>query len=202
MLNNLLVLNIREYLSISDPNHGERQLQNIISKFLCYKNLDIERFLKEQSIIFTKKNQSVTYLVFTASDLDLVGYFTLTIKPISVTTTNLSNKLQRKIARTSIYNKDTNTYLLSAYLIAQLGKNYANDSNIKITGEQLLAAAFETIKKIQFMAGGVIVFLESEENEKLLSFYESQNGFRRFNVRPAQSKEGYNRSLVQLLKIL
>ena len=44
MLNNLLVLNIREYLSISDPNHGERQLQEqvFITKIqthTCYPHI-------------------------------------------------------------------------------------------------------------------------------------------------------------------
>ena len=91
MLNDVTVFNIREYLSDeNDKMLGEAELKNILSEFSCKKNSDVERFLKEQSIDFTKKNQSVTYLVCLNKDAALVGYFTLTIKPISVKADNFS----------------------------------------------------------------------------------------------------------------
>ena len=65
MYNDVTVFNIREYLSIQDDrNLGEEELRQLLSEFSCEKNPDVERFLKEQSIDFTKKNQSVTFLVF------------------------------------------------------------------------------------------------------------------------------------------
>ena len=61
MLNDVTVFNIREYLSGKDDKDlGEDALRDILSEFSCEKNPDVERFLKEQSIAFTKKNQSVT----------------------------------------------------------------------------------------------------------------------------------------------
>ena len=85
MLNDITVFNIREYLSDKDDKIlGEEVLQQILSEFSCEKNSDVEKFLKGKSIEFTKKNQSVTYLVFSNEDAALVGYFTLTIKPIVV----------------------------------------------------------------------------------------------------------------------
>ncbi len=164
--------------------------------------MDVERFLKEQSINFTKKNQSVTYLVFSNEDAELVGYFTLTIKPICVNSNDFSNTMKRKIARVSELDEPTNTYTLSAYLIAQIGKNFANNANKKITGEQLLQAAIETIKELQYMAGGMVVFLEAEDNEKLMHFYEDENGFKRFSVRQVKSKNKDNHEMIQLLKVL
>ena len=202
MLNDVTVFNIREYLSSDDKILGEEQLQKVLSEFLCSKNTDVERFLKEQSIDFTKKNQSVTYLVFSNEDAELVGYFTLTIKPISVNSDAFSNTMNRKIARVSELDETTGTYTLSAYLIAQLGKNFANNANERITGEQLLQAAVETIKELQYMAGGMVVFLEAEDNEKLIHFYEYKNGFKRFSVRQAESKDGDNHELIQMLKVL
>lgn len=202
MFNDVTVFNIREYLSSDDKILGEEQLQQVLSEFLCSKNTDVERFLKEQSIDFTKKNQSVTYLVFSNEDAELVGYFTLTIKPISVKSDAFSNTMKRKIARVSELDETTSTYILSAYLIAQLGKNFANNANERITGEQLLQAAMETIKELQYMAGGMVVFLEAEDNEKLMHFYEDKNGFKRFSVRHVESKDGDNHELVQLLKVL
>ena len=66
--------------------------------------------MKEQSIEFTKKNQSVTYLVFSNEDASLVGYFTITIKPITVNAENFSNTMKRKIARVSELDEENGTY--------------------------------------------------------------------------------------------
>ena len=74
MINDVTVFNIRENLSVKDDKVlGEEELRKILSEFSCDKNSDVERFLKEQSIEFTKKNQSVTYLVFTNADVALRG---------------------------------------------------------------------------------------------------------------------------------
>ena len=203
MFNDITVFNIREYLSAKgDTGLGEDELRQILSEFFCDKNSDVERFLKEQSIEFTKKNQSVTYLVFSNDDASLVGYFTLTMKPITIKADSFSNTMKRKIARVSEMDEENGTYTLSAYLIAQLGKNYKNGLNRKIEGEQLLQAAIETIKELQYMAGGMVVFLEAEDNEKLMNFYEGKNGFRRFDVRETKTGEEYQHTLVQLLKVL
>lgn len=68
------VINIRRYLNCSNPKLGEEKLVRELSEFSCQKNPDVERFLKESSIEFTKKNQSVTYLVFSLRTMKLVGY--------------------------------------------------------------------------------------------------------------------------------
>lgn len=203
MLNDIIVFNIREYLSAKgDKDLGEDELRQLLSEFFCDKNPDVERFLKEQSIEFTKKNQSVTYLVFSNDDVSLVGYFTLTIKPITVNADNFSNTMKRKIARVSELDEVNGTYTLSAYLIAQLGKNYKDGVNEKITGEQLLQAAVDTIKELQYMAGGMVMFLETENDEKLLNFYVNENGFKQFDLREVKSETEDTRMLFQLLKVL
>ena len=50
------VTNIREYLGNQNPRIGEERLIQILSNFSCPKNPDVERFLKQNSIEFTKKN--------------------------------------------------------------------------------------------------------------------------------------------------
>lgn len=203
MINDVTVFNIREYLSVKDDRVlGEEALRGILSEFSCEKNSDVERFLKEQSIEFTKKNQSVTYLVFTNQDAELVGYFTITIKPISVNADSFSNTMKRKIARVSELDEENGTYTLWAYLIAQLGKNYKNGANKRITGEQLLQAAVDTIKELQYMAGGMVIFLEAENEEKLMHFYEDKNGFKRFDTKEIKAGTEDVHILVQLLKVL
>lgn len=95
MLNDITVFNIREYLSVKDDKDlGEDELRQLFSEFSCDKNSDVERFLKEQSIEFTKKNQSVTFLVFSNNDASLVGYFTLAIKAITISAEHFSNTMK------------------------------------------------------------------------------------------------------------
>ena len=195
-----VVLNIKEYLRYDKG--GEELLMRIYSTFCCTKNRDVHKFLIEQSIDFTKKNQSVTYLVFTKIEKKMVGYFTITIKPISVHGEGLSNTVKRKIARVSKLDKENEQYMLSAYLIAQLGKNFRYENDIRITGKQLLNLAIDKIREIQYMAGGKVMFLEAENKEKLLNFYERENGFKQFNTRPVMSKEEKGHTLVQLLQVL
>ena len=203
MVNGITVFNIREYLSVKDDQElGEEALKALLSEFSCIKNTDVERFLKEQSIEFTKKNQSVTYLVFSNEDASLLGYFTLAIKPISVNAKKFSNTMKRKNARVSELDEKNSTYTLSAYLIAQLGKNYSDGANEHITGEQLLQAAVDTVKELQYLAGGMVVFLEAENEEKLIHFYEEKNGFKRFDIKEIKSGTEDAHMLIQFLKVL
>lgn len=200
MNDEFLIINIREYLRQGES--GEDLLKQVFSTFSCERNADVERFLLEQSINFTKKNQSVTYIVLTPEEGQIVGYFTITIKPISVSAEGFSNTVKRKIARVGEQDAENGNYSLSAYLVAQLGKNFCDGANEKITGEQLLGLAIEKIKELQYMAGGMVVFLETENEEKLLHFYEKQNGFKRFDTKEVKSDIEDAYTLVQLLKVL
>lgn len=111
--------------------------------------------------------------------------------------------MKRKIARVSELDEENGTYTLSAYLIAQLGKNFKDGANEKITGEQLLHAAVDTIKELQYMAGGMVIFLEAEDNDKLMHFYEDKNGFKQFDVREMKCRDKDEiHKLVQLLKVM
>lgn len=200
MIDDFLILNIREYLRQGE--NGEDMLRQVFSTFSCQKNTDVEGFLLQQAIEFTKKNQSVTYIVITPEYGQIVGYFTITIKPITVNADNFSNRIKKKIARVSEQDAVNGNYSLSAYLIAQLGKNYKDGANKAITGEQLLRLAIEKVKELQYMAGGMVVFLETENEEKLLRFYEVENGFKRFDTKEVKSGTENAYTLTQLLKVL
>lgn len=200
MHDDFLILNIREYLR--QGQSGEDLLQQVFSSFSCDKNSDVERFLLEQSINFTKKNQSVTYVVLTPEEGQIIGYFTITIKPITVNGDNFSNIIKKKIARVSEQDEESGNYSLSAYLIAQLGKNFKDGANKKISGDQLLGLAIEKIKELQYMVGGMVIFLEAENDEKLIHFYEDKNGFKRFDTKEIKAGTEDAHTLVQLLKVL
>lgn len=132
MEDDFLVLNIREYIKMGKA--GEDMLRQVFSSFKCEKNLDVESFLTEQSIDFTKKNQSVTYIV--------------------------------------------------------------------ISPDNLLSIALGKVKELQYMAGGMVVFLESENKDRLLDFYEKQNGFKRFDTKFTKKYKENSHTLVQLLKVI
>ena len=199
--NKYRIINIRRYIGNENPELGEDELRQILSEFSCPMNHDVERFLKYSSIEFTKKNQSVTYLVFSVADGKLLGYFTLALKPLTVRGETVSNTVKRKLLRVSELDKKSDTYTMSAYLIAQLGKNYSENDGKMITGAELLGLAWDKIKATQYMFGGMVTFLEAENEEKLLSFYR-ENRFSQFDTRQTTSDTDESHELVQLLRLL
>ena len=130
-----------------------------------------------------------------------MGYFTITLKPLTVRDEMISNTVKRKIKRVSEFDSQTNSYTMSAYLIAQLGKNYTDGRNKEITGAELLELAWSVIEDMQYRGGGMVVFLEANNEEKLLSFYRD-NKFRQFDTRLTESKQAEPHELVQLLRLL
>ena len=192
------VVNIRSFIDKNDPAYiGEEQLNEILNEFSCPINHDVEYFLLRNSIEFTKKDQSVTYLVFSQYNADLVGYFSITIKPISILSPSLSKSMCKKISRIAVLDENTNTYTASAYLIAQLGKNFALPSERRIEGNALLDFALNNILRAKYFLGGVVEFLECEDKEPLMNFY-MKNSFKVFNSRVTKEKV----KLFQLLKFI
>lgn len=191
------IVNINEYLS---DKYLEQEVEKIIESFGSPQNEDVELFLKNNSIQFTKKGQSVTYLVFRDSDeFDFVGYYTLTIKPITIDSKlDLSNNFKKRIER--VCKVDENGfYTLSAFLIAQLGKNYNLQESRRIDGKILLNIVHNTLSEIKSQIGGVAVFLECEdsENDFLKSFYRN-NGYTLFDERVSEK----DKKLYQFIKAI
>lgn len=113
----------------------------------------------------------------------------------------VSNTMKRKLLRISELDEDSDTYTMSAYLIAQLGKNYAGGMEKNITGVELLEMAWGIIEKMQYMGGGMVVFLEANDEEKLLTFYQD-NKFRQFDTRLIAPDSENRHELIQLLRLL
>ncbi len=195
-----LYTNIRKFLE-QDKENDIGETDEVLSDFSCPRNKDVENFLKNSSVEFTKKNQSVTYLVFSNEDTELLGYFTIALKPLTVEGNRVSNTVKRKLQRVSKLDEVTQSYTTSAYLIAQLGKNYTDGANERISGGDLLEVAWTVIKNLQYEAGGMVAFLEAEKQEKLLGFYK-ENGFIQFGTRETRDSKGNSHVLIQLLRLL
>ncbi|MDC7290065.1 GNAT family acetyltransferase [Blautia schinkii] len=203
MCDKYFTVNIRAYLDKEELTYiGEESLHDLLSDFSCPRNSDVEYFLLHNAIEFAKKDQSITYLVFRAEDAALVGYFSLAIKPISVCAEKISKTMAKKLARVSILDEETDSYMTAAYLIAQLGKNYSLPREKQIAGSILLGFALEAISSLKYSIGGVMEFLECEDNEFLLSFY-IRNHFKPFGMRTTLSvNERKPHTLYQLLKFI
>ena len=199
--NKYSVVNIRRYLNSNNPKLGEDRLLQVLAGFSCPKNPDVERFLKRSSIEFTKKNQSVTYLVFLVDSMELVGYFSIALKPLTVREGKVSNTVKRKLMRISEFDEQSRTYTMAAYLIAQIGKNYTYGADQIIKGTELLEMAWRIIEKMQYMGGGMVVFLEAGNHERLLSFYQD-NRFAQFDSRQTIADAQESHELIQLLRLL
>ena len=128
--NDFLCFNIRDFLKQDkDGVIGEDDLRKVLSDFICPINRDVENFLKNDAIEFAKKKQSVTYLILSEENGDMLGYFTLAIKPITANPDKFSNTVKRKLLRVGEYDEEQNMITLPAYLIAQLGKNFDDRIN-------------------------------------------------------------------------
>lgn len=157
---------------------GEDETKNILSSFSCPINKDIENFIKYKAIEFSKRTTAKTHLVFWETEdekyREFVGYYTITYKVITVDRSVLSNKEAKKLKNQGVYDEAKQEYTVSAPLIAQLGKNYSGGNDTLISGADLLHLAVNKIRNIQNEIGGRFMYLECEDNEKLLSFYKKK----------------------------
>ena len=99
---------------------------------------------------------------------ELLGFFTLAIKPITVDPKRISKTEERAFKKTGRFDEEQNAYTVAAFLIGQLGRNFSASSKNSISGDVLLQIALYRLKLIQRGIGGLIVFLEAQDNEKLL----------------------------------
>lgn len=198
-------INLRDILR--DESLGESAAKSILSSFSCPLNPDVEHFLKNIAIEFTKQSISSTYLIMASykNEYVLVGYFTLANKIFCIEKDCLPNqKWRSRMRKFGQFDKSVNRYTISAPLIGQLGKNFTNSYNKLITGDELLKLALDKVREMQRIVGGKIVYLECEDKAPLIDFY-SQNGFVNFGVRALDRDETdklSGESLVQMLKYL
>lgn len=178
---------------------GEGRTKEILSEFSCPLNKDVEFFLHCKAIEFARQGIAQT---------QLVGYFTLSNKVLEIPRKNISKNVAKKVNRFAMARDArrsmTDNYMISAPLIGQLGKNFANGYDNLIPGDVLLKLATDKVRAIQAVLGGKFVYLECEDKDALLNFY-GDNGFVIFGKRDLDRDERDRQSgqyLVQLLKYL
>jgi len=178
---------------------GEEQVALLLSSFSCPLNTDIEEFLRHKAIGFSKQGIAATYIVI-SNDADapvISGYFSLANKVILVNPAAAKNSdWRRRFGKFGKFQEETGSFLLAVPLIGQLGKNFSEEADGLIVGNDLIAHAEEKIRGTQKVIGGKMVYIECADEKELVSFYES-NGYHIINHR--QSDEG---DLLQMIKYL
>ena len=150
-------------------------------------NPDIEEFLKKNAIQFAKEKKSITYLVGDKNDGSLLGYFTLAHKAIEIPADGLSNSTIRKIEKHSRLNIETNSYVVSAFLIAQFGKNFGVDDGRRLSGNDLMILCVKELSEIRHRIGGNVEYLDCEADASLIRFYQDQQNFTLFGERISEN---------------
>ena len=189
---NFVVWNLLDFIN----RYGEDHVNSFIATFSTrigtgenskHLNPEIDKFLLKNAIQFSKERKSITYLVGDKDDGSLLGYFTLTHKAIDIPALGLSNSMIRKIEKHSRLNPATNTYAISAFLIAQFGKNYAVDQGARISGDELMALCVKELSEIRYRIGGNVEYLGCEADARLIRFYQERHNFTLFGERISEN---------------
>ncbi|WP_141240080.1 acetyltransferase [Acinetobacter baumannii] len=141
--------------------------------FSCPPNPDVESFLlnKDKGIRFENTSISRTYLIIDDDTGDILAYFSISFKEITLDTSNISKSL---IKRLDGINKRAET--LKVYLIGQIGKNFSVKNNpIKL--DFILNEVYNVIAQAQALVGGRVIILEVWNQPKLIELYE-RHGFK------------------------
>lgn len=198
-------VNLRDILL--DDTLGESAARSLLSSFSFPLNPDVEYFLKNVAIEFSRQSISSTYLIMASfrGTYVLAGYFTLANKIFCIDKQCLPNRKWRsRLSKFDQFDNEIQRYTISAPLIGQLGKNYANSYDKLITGDELLRLALDKVREMQNIVGGKIVYLECEQKDSLIDFY-SRNGFINLGLRSLDKDETDKLSghyLVQMLRYM
>lgn len=189
------------YINILDmiKSVGEESVRKLLSSFECRQNPEIESFVKNNAIDFSKRKISITYLLLNQLG-DLLGIFSLTHKAIEIKADGLSSTANKKMQRYAKLDEQTRSYMVSAYLIAQFGKNYRFGKDTQISGQELMGQTLDKLYDVQHEIGGGVVYLECEDKQILRNFYtNSENRFRPFSERYS-GEEGIK--YIQMMRFL
>lgn len=139
---------------------GETKLEQCLSDFSCPINPEIEQFVINNAIEFAKKKISVTYFIVNEFG-KIAAVFTLAHKAVEIGNASLSNSKRKKISRYAVWDPQAESYTVSAFLIAQFGKNYAVDNGKGISGNEWMDYTFKILEKFSMISAVESCFLNA-----------------------------------------
>ena len=179
-------------------NEGDIK-KNFLENFKSIETNDIEIFLHEKAIKYEKDSISSTHLVFNENGT-LVGYFSIANKGLVITEHNykiLSNTQKRKLTYSG-RKLENSVYIVNSYLLGQIGKNYNIPKEEMIEGIDLLTLAFNLILEAEKIINAKYVWLECENKNKLIDFY---NNFGFQKIKDFRSENNLTVMIMKLKKL-
>lgn len=162
----------------------QEELEVLLSSFSCSDDPDIEMFLRDRAVSFEKIHKSRTYLIMDeeqliddslkVNDLVIYGYYSIALKVLYIPH-DYSNTQRKELDGFNAKIHGEPITDISCYLIGQLARN-SRVSKDEIPGSVILDMAYSVILEAVEAVGGRVIMIECHNNEKLISFYES-NGF-------------------------
>lgn len=191
MSNSYVAINVLNLIEIV----GEEAVQNALQNFTCPINPEIEQFAQNRAVDFSKRKMSITHIILDEKS-QIVAYYTLAHKPSSVPVALLSNSSKKKLERYAKLDEKTEAYEVSAFLLAQFGKNKAVEA--EISGNLMMEMALDTLKTVQHEVGGGVVFVECEDKKELLQFYQNDsNRFLEYGERFSETEHVLYKQLMR-----
>lgn len=132
--------------------------------YSCPKNKDLQEFLHKQAIHFEKADITRTYLIV-GEEGDIYAYFSLSTKEVIIDSDFLGVS---KSAIKKMHLSDNNA--LRAFLIGQIGKNFAIPNN-PLNLQLILDEIYQLLYQAQQIIGSRAVILECENNPRLIQHY-------------------------------
>lgn len=167
---------------LKKTNNNTVFIESLLKEFKSREKNSIEEFLHNKAIIFEKNSLSATHLIYDNKGEKLLGYFTLANKSLVISKEELNkmSKNQQKKFSQSGRVLENGSCIVNSFLIAQIGKNYniANEDMIK--GLDILELVRKMLSVVKEIINTKYVWLECEENKKLIDFY-STYGFNLVN---------------------
>ena len=182
-------------------NKSRGEIKRFLAGFSCIdQSKEVDEFLhlpfKAQR--FAKRNISATHLVLSADQKEILAYYTLVCKPIALNAKSLSDADRRELEQICRLNEKTQCFEFSAYLIAQLGRNFALKGK-GITGDELMAGVLMHLRQMRENLGGNVTFVEYEKGNETLFKYYSRNAFVPMSVKSDSTE---NAGLSQMFRFL
>jgi len=158
------------------------EIEKAFDNFYCKNDPDISDFLKNErkARLFEMKSKSRTYLIINSEQsnefIEIIAFFTIAIQILKIPA-DYSNTQVRNLDGLYSRRGNDNISEIPAYLIGQIAKNDLYSK--RIDGKEIVEQAISMINKAQKIVGGRVVYLECNDEFKLLKFYRD-NGFKEF----------------------
>ena len=148
---------------------GEDEAQKALSSFSVQKNLDVEKFIRENAIPYQRHHNARTYL-FVGDSFHICGFFSLSLSCLEVPD-EISANMKRKMRGFGRSSAKT----VPCYLLGQLAREDSAPHD-SVSLQSVLDIVLGYLDTIQEAIGGRFLRIDCED--KLIHLYEAY-GFKK-----------------------